>query len=520
MTKSLSRLTSSPLRTSRSFAKSMGKAAAKASKRMGMSHADKEDDETEAAQSGAFSTASDSLDSSSKHTVSTRSSTKKKHRPTLSSTGGEVFDTRLMEDFALNNTVGGGDTLEAEVLAIMAQQKKKEKEMKLQQDEDVKEVTQEDANKNGAIDGQVEEEIEEEKEEMNVDEAVIVVTVTEEGAKQDDIIPEPAAPPLPVASPAAPHLPVASPPKPVASLQPEQPLVAAEDVDEDADATPLNISPRRTATPRPHKTVPSPWTEDAEKLIKGGGGISVSEKVAKFQEEQKSLKEAEGKCGKVVESPWTKDAQALISQHATERVKKETLVMEHKVHLEEERQAEERARSPRKLREGEVEKKGYPDNNKDDSPGEDTCVTSIGMAVIGLGSGAIERLRGLGSILNRPTVEEGEKEEEADVDVDPNAEHPSKDIDVDKILSTATASAPPAVPTKEITSEKSPSNAIVMRSNRTKSTGVDCRSSSPLRSTARSSYSTTPIQSHKRGNSGGGWEINHPFQSKKRRSGV
>lgn len=44
-----------------------------------------------------------------------------------------------------------------------------------------------------------------------------------------------------------------------------------------------------------------------------------------FQDEQKRLKEAEKK---VVESPWTKDAQYLISQHATERVKKEKLVVE------------------------------------------------------------------------------------------------------------------------------------------------------------------------------------------------
>ena len=46
------------------------------------------------------------------------------------------------------------------------------------------------------------------------------------------------------------------------------------EVDEDADATPLNApSPRRTSTPKrisaSLKTAPSPWTEDANKLIKG-----------------------------------------------------------------------------------------------------------------------------------------------------------------------------------------------------------------------------------------------------------
>ncbi|GMH47893.1 hypothetical protein TrRE_jg7870 [Triparma retinervis] len=555
LTKSLSRLTSSPLRTSRSFAKTVGKAAAKAGKIMGRNHAD-----------DASAAPAEEADGQGKPSVPTRSSTKNKHRPTLSSAAGsEVFDARLMEDFAFDSAVGGGDTLEAEVLAIMAQ--KKQKELKMQEEVKMKVVKEKEKEEEEEI---VEEEEEEEKEkvveetkvEPVVEEPIVTETkpIVAEEEPAEDVEDEFSSIEVVAGSELGDDVIVAT----IVDRKVTNATMSADkldlvvddmEVDEDADATPLNApSPRRTSTPKrisaSLKTAPSPWTEDANKLIKGEAKISVSEKVAKFQDEQKRLKEAEKKCGKVVESPWTKDAQDLISQHATQRVKKEKLVMEQKVVLEEERQAEERARSPKKTNDKVA---SFPDNKQDDSPGEDTCIASLGAAVTGLGNGAMERLRSLGSILAKTKdgaeeMEKGEKEEQnldstniktapnasivsedaliADVKPSPSptaspslppapAPAPTSDIDVDALLEGASP-APPAVPST-IPSVLSSASLSSVRSSSKSAAPGNRRSNSPLRSTGRSTYNQTPIKSHKRGASGSS-EINHPYSAKMRRS--
>ena len=277
-----------------------------------------------------------------------------------------------------------------------------------------------------------------------------------------------------------------------------------------------------------------------------------------------------------MESPWTKDAQSLISKHAKMRVVKEKGVVEGKVRVEECKREEERARSPRRVRgvgENKKLEECYPDNKQDESPGEESCVTSLGSAISDIGVGAIERLRGLGSLLVKSKndggadigvtnegggicdvqkaegkgirdVEEEEviKDDQRIGDVKPDPTAPpseatveanvddfgaleskpsstsgpasvvlgpvSSDIDVSFLLSSASPSGIPKVPsTSSLASVRSSGGAKRSR-----------RAASPLRSTGRSSHRQTPIQSHKRTESGN--EINHPFQAKKRRSGV
>ena len=183
----------------------------------------------------------------------------------------------------------------------------------------------------------------------------------------------------------------------------------------------------------------------------------------------------------------------------------------------------------------------FPDNKQDDSPAEETCVTSFGAAVAELGNGAMERLRGLGSILanthdSGETKEEteGQKEEQqpesiaitatgtvpttvivsedalfADVRPSPPARPSTSSIDVDELLK-GVSPQPPPIP--------SVLSSVSLSSVRSNKSGLDnSRSKSPLRSTGRSSYNQTPIKSHKRGASGGS-EINHPYSAKMRRS--
>ena len=93
----------------------------------------------------------------------------------------------------------------------------------------------------------------------------------------------------------------------------------------------------------------SPYTTDARKLIVDKGSMSVQEKASKFQAAVDAGKAGSAfKSNKTVESPWTKDAQILIKQHAKTTVTKEKERVTTRIEKEKQRVEREVTHSPKR----------------------------------------------------------------------------------------------------------------------------------------------------------------------------